>query len=67
MLGKSNPFTNYLAAKHPKRRNFAITDMREKPVDFFLLYDMGVDFISRNNFVNSDSFAKVSVAAQYSL
>ena len=34
---KKHPFTSYLAPKHPKRRKFAITDMREKPVDFFVL------------------------------
>ena len=28
-------FTGYPAAKHPKHSKFAITDMREKPVDFF--------------------------------
>ena len=32
---KKHPFTSYLAAKHPKHSQFAITDMREKPVNFF--------------------------------
>ena len=37
MLEKKHPFTSYLAAKHPKHSKFAITDMREKPVDFFIV------------------------------
>ena len=32
-----------------------------KASGLFLLYDTGVDFISRNDFVNSGSFAKVSL------
>ena len=40
---KKHPFTSYLAPKHPKRRKFAITDMREKPAEF-VLCDTGVDF-----------------------
>ena len=32
---KKHPFTGYPAAKHPKHSKFAITDMREKPVNFF--------------------------------
>ena len=35
MVRKRHPFTSYPAAKHPKRRKLAITDMREKPVEFF--------------------------------
>ena len=57
---KKSPFTSYSAAKHPKHSKFAITDMREKPVDLFFSHDTGVDFSSRNNFANSGSFAKVS-------
>ena len=34
---KNCPFTNYPAAKHPKHSKFAITDMLEKPADFFLV------------------------------
>ena len=49
------------AAKHPKHSKFAITDLREKPVIFFFLFKLGVDYFLRNNFVNSGSFAKVSV------
>ena len=45
-----------------KNTKFAITDMREKLAFFFLFYDMGVDFSSRNNFANSGSFANVSVS-----
>ena len=48
---KKHPFTSYPAAKHPKHSKFAITDMREKPVDF-LLSNTGVDFSSYNDFVN---------------
>ena len=31
---KKHPFTSYPASKHPKHSEFAITDMREEPVDF---------------------------------
>ena len=33
---KKHPFTCYPAAKHPKHSEFAIADMREKPVKFFI-------------------------------
>ena len=58
---KKHPFTGYPAVKHSKHRKFAITNIREKPVNFFLLFNMGVDFSLRNNFANSGSFAKVSI------
>ena len=32
---KKHTFTGYPAAKHPKHSKFTITDIREKPVDFF--------------------------------
>ena len=32
---KKHPFTGYPAAKHSKHSKFAITDIREKPVNFF--------------------------------
>ena len=35
MVGKKHPFTGYPAVKHPKQSKFAITDIREKPVNFF--------------------------------
>ena len=35
MPEKKNPFTSYPAAKHPKHNKFAVTDIREKPVDLF--------------------------------
>ena len=35
MAGKKRLFTGYPAAKHPKHSEFAITDIREKPVKFF--------------------------------
>ena len=61
MVGKSTHLQvipQQCAQKHSK---FAITDIREKPVNFFLLFNTGVDFGLRNNFANSGSFAKVSV------
>ena len=30
------PFTSYPAAKHQKHSKFAITNVREKPVEFFM-------------------------------
>ena len=32
---KKHPFANYLAAKHPKRSKLAVTNIPQKPVDFF--------------------------------
>ena len=32
---KKHPFASYPAAKHPKHSQLAVTDIREKPVDFF--------------------------------
>ena len=32
---RKHPFTNYPAELHPIRSKFAITDMRQKPVDLF--------------------------------
>ena len=32
---KKHPSSGYPAAKHPKHSKFAITDIREKPVNFF--------------------------------
>ena len=37
MVGKKHPFTGYPAAKLPKYSKFAITDMREKPVDCLIV------------------------------
>ena len=34
---EKHPFTSYLAAKHPNHSKFAITGMREKAVDFFIV------------------------------
>ena len=58
---KKHPFTGYPAVKHPKHGKFAITDMRQKPVNLFLLHSTGVDFSLRNNFANSGYFTEVSV------
>ena len=41
---KKHLITSYFEAKHPKHRKFAITDMREKSVNFSLFDDAGVDF-----------------------
>ena len=62
---KKHPFTSYPAEKHPKRSNFAITDMRQKPVDIFLLYYTSVGFNFRNKFANLGSFATVSVPLHF--
>ena len=32
---KKHPFTRHPAAKHPKHNKLVVTDIREKPVDFF--------------------------------
>ena len=61
MVGKSTRLQVIPQQKHPKHSKFAVTDIREKPVDFLLLFNTGVDFSLRNNFANSGSFAKVSV------
>ena len=58
------PFANYQAAKHPKHSKFAITDMQQKSVDFFLLYCTGIDFSACENFANLSFSAKVSVPVQ---
>ena len=54
---KKHPFLYYPAAKNPKHNKF----------DFFLLYGMGVDLSSRDNFANLGSFAKVSKALKAQL
>ena len=54
----------YPAVKQPNHSKVPITDMREKPVDLFLLHNTGVDFSSRNNFANLCSFAKDSVPVE---
>ena len=41
-------------------RNYRLADIREKPTNFFLLFNTGVNFSLRNNFANSD-FAKVFI------
>ena len=60
---KKHPFASYSTAKHPKHSKLAITYIREKLVNFFDCFNTGVEFSSRNNFANSDSFAKVSAPA----
>ena len=34
---KKRPFASYPAAMHPKHSKFAITDIREKPANFFIV------------------------------
>ena len=60
---KKHPFASYSTAKHPKHSKLAITYIREKLANFFDCFNTGVEFSSRNNFANSDSFAKVSAPA----
>ena len=55
---EKHPFTGYPAIKHPKHRKFAITDIREKPVNFFYCSTRA---FSLANFAKPGSFAKVSV------
>ena len=37
MVKKNHSFTSHPAEKHRKQSKFAITDMGEKPVDFFVV------------------------------
>ena len=54
-----------LDVKHPKHSKFAVTDMRERPTDFFfIVYDTGVNINSRNNFATLRSFANTCVCNQ---
>ena len=34
---KKHPFAGYPAVKHPKHNKFTITDIRIKPVNFFIV------------------------------
>ena len=63
MLGKSTHL-QVIPQQSTKKNQSAITDMRQKPVDFFLLYNTGVNFSSRNNFAHLGSFAKICISAQ---
>ena len=53
---KKRPFTSY-----PKTQQMCHYKQATKPSGLLLLYAPDVDFSSRNNFANLDSFAKVSV------
>ena len=64
MLEKNHPFTCCPTAKHAKHNKLAVTDIREKPVNFFNDTARALDLCSRNNFANLGSFAKVSVPVQ---
>ena len=56
-----HPFTSYPTAKHPKRSKFPITNMREKPVGFFIEWH---EFSAHNNFDTLGSFEKVFFAVE---
>ena len=60
MVGKSTRL-QVIPQYSTQNSKFATTDMREKPVNFFSLFNTGADFSLRNNFANSGSFVKVSV------
>ena len=53
-----HPFTSYIAAKHPKRSKFAITDTREKLVDFFCCTTWASTLSSARIIGNLGTFAK---------
>ena len=60
---KKPQFSSYPAANHTKHSKFAITDIWEKPVDFFIARH-GRRLWLLTNFTNSGSFAKVSVPVE---
>ena len=54
MSKEKAPIYKSTCSKAPKTRKYAITDMREKPTNLFLLYETGAHFSSGNNFANLD-------------
>ena len=64
MRKQKAPFSMLSRSKPPKSSKFKRTNIREKPVDFYLWYRTGVEIISGNNFSSSSSFAEVSVPVQ---
>ena len=52
MQKEKAPIYKLSRSKAPKHSKFAITDMQEKPVDYFFVSDTGVEFSSSNNFAN---------------
>ena len=61
---KKHPLTSYTAEKHSKRSKFAITDMRQKPVDFFCMTQASA-LTPAIILLNIGFFAKVSVPLQF--
>ena len=60
MVGKSARLA-VIPQQSTQNSKFAITDIREKNSELFLLFNTSVDFSLRNNFANSGFCAKVSV------
>ena len=55
------PILKLSHSKSPKIQQIRHYRHTRKTSELFLLFNTGVDFILRNNFANSSSFAKVSV------
>ena len=51
MVGKSTRLKGYPAAKHPKHSKFAISDIREKPVNFFYCSTRASTLVSAITFI----------------
>ena len=64
MLGKSTHL-HVIPQQSTQNTILPLQTCKNKPVDFFLLYNTGVDFSYRNNFANLGSLAKVSVPVQF--
>ena len=63
MVGKA-PIYTLSRSKALKTQQICHYRYAKKTSGLFLLYDTGVDFSSRNNFANLDTFAKVSVSVE---
>ena len=61
IYAKKHPFTSYPAGKNQNKNLNLRLQTYGKNQWAFLWYRSGIDFSSRNNFVNSGSFAKVCV------
>ena len=58
MLGKISKLSR---SKAPKRSKIAVTDIRQKPVDFYIKTTWASTLSSCNNVQNLGSFAQVSI------
>ena len=58
MHKQESPINMFCCVKAPKTQKIAVTDIREKTVDFFY----GTYFSSRNNLANLGFFTKVFVS-----